>query len=201
MRTTKVLVLGNDPQINTIDFDRLDPSVITLGLNRIWLKYLPNYLFFHDFHIVLELMRNPEKLAQLQASSKIFSSTWLYKKNVNMKAPSWISDVYPIPNKGQFPDSATNAIQLFSNNLSNGQPIRFYLAGISLKWQEPSHFWKELEYNSMNFAKEDWYFPRFNMMFDNFKKLKTLNYKIISVTPNSKLNKIFRYENIENLYR
>lgn len=197
----KILVLGNDPQINKINFASLRPDIITLGINRIWLKHIPNHLFFHDFHIVLELMRNPETLAQLQANTNIFSSTWLYKKNKNMSAPSWITNVYQPPARNNFMDSATNAIQLFSNNFSEGRPLKFYLAGISLMWQQPSHFWKELDYESMNHAGEGWYSPRFELMLNNFKRLKSLKYNIVSVNPNSALNKVFRYENIENLYR
>jgi hypothetical protein len=145
-------------------------------------------------------MRNPEKLAQLQYKSKIFSSTWLYKRNLGMTAPEWISHVFQIPSKGRFLDSASTAIQLYSNNFTDGPPVTFYLAGISLTWQEPSHFWKEIEYDGLNKAGAEWYNPRFSLMFDNFKYLKALKYNIVSCTPNSALNKVFRYENIENLY-
>jgi hypothetical protein len=51
MEKLKVLVLGNDPQINDIEFDRLDKNIITLGINRIWLKYIPDYFFFNDYEI------------------------------------------------------------------------------------------------------------------------------------------------------
>ena len=50
----KVLIIGNDPTINQIDFSRLDPNVITVGTNRAWLKLIPNYLFFHDIKILDE---------------------------------------------------------------------------------------------------------------------------------------------------
>jgi hypothetical protein len=201
MKKYKVLVLGNDPQINQIEFDKLDPSVITLGLNRIWLKYIPNYFFFNDLIISNELSNHPEIFAKLLQNSTIFSSDWIRKGRSTMHPgiPRWTT-VYPRKNKRCFPDSATTSIELFKEVCPNKQYV-FYLAGISLTWQDPSHFWKELNINSTHNVGSDWYTPRFESMLDNFKRLKSHGYDIISVSPNSKLNKVFRYENIGNLYR
>ena len=203
MAKVKVLVLGNDPQINSIEFDKLDRSIITLGINRIWLKYIPNYFFFNDLVINNELSRYPETLAKLKQHSTIFSSDWIRKGKTSNDAaiPPW-TKVYPRKNKRAFPDSVTNSIELFRDIRNNPhEQYTFYLAGISLTWQEPSHFWKDENHTSANTVGADWYLPRFEAMLTNFKKLKTHNYDIISVTPNSRLNKLFRYENIGNLYK
>lgn len=77
VKELKILVLGNDPQINQIDFSRLDPSVITLGVNRIWLKHIPNFFFFNDFEILKELETKPEVVKALVSKSQCFSSDWL----------------------------------------------------------------------------------------------------------------------------
>lgn len=199
MATTNVLVLGNDPFINRIAFDKIHPSVITLGVNRIWLKHIPNYLFFHDWNIVLELLNSPEKLSELKTTCNIFSSKYLFKKNVNMTAPEWIK-IYPILNPTLFPDSITNAINHFTSHVYNKSDITFYIAGASLTWQEPSHFWKELDYSARNSADSSWYVPRFKLMLNNFENLQKCGIRMVSVTPNSALNKIMRYEKIENLY-
>lgn len=202
MAKVKVLVLGNDPQINSIEFEKLDPSIITLGINRIWLKYIPNYFFFSDLVISNELSRYPETLAKLKQHSTIFSSDWIGKgkKSNDAAIPKW-TKVYPRKNKKNFPDSVTNSIELFRDIRNQQEQYTFYLAGISLTWQEPSHFWKDASHTSVNTVGQDWYTPRFEAMLTNFKRLKTHNYDIVSVTPNSKLNKIFRYENIGNLYK
>ena len=73
-------------------------------------------------------------------------------------------------------------------------------SGVSLNWSQKSHFWKEMEYDSLNTHGQDWYSLRFNKMFDNFRTLKARGFRMISVNPNSRLNKFCRYENIENLY-
>ena len=198
MKKIKVLVLGNSPQINQINFEKLDPTIITLGVNRIWLKHEPTYFFFHDSAILSELNQYPEKLSSLRDKSVIFSSDWL-KKNKSSNYPDWIEQ-YRRTNKGRFPDSVTTSIQILSRQILKSNNITFYVAGTTLIWNEPSHFWKELEYPSLNQADSKWYVPRFNAILSNFKYLKSRNYDIVSVTPNSQLNKVFRYENIENLY-
>lgn len=202
MKKTKVLVLGNDPQINSIEFDKLDPSVITLGLNRIWLKHVPHYLFFNDIEILTELNRNPEILTQIKSRSIVFSSDWLSlrARKIGAQVPNWVK-VFPRHDRYRFVDSASTAIRSLSRNLIGNQHVTYYVAGVSLTWKEPSHFWKDGVYNSVNKYGPDWYLPRFEKMYENFENLRSLEFKIVSVTPNSKLNKLFRYEGIENLYK
>jgi hypothetical protein len=195
----KVLVLGNDPQINTIDFDRLKPEVITLGVNRIWLKHIPNYLFFNDIQILTEIERHPEIMAQLQSNTKCFSSDWI-KYGLKRTIPQWI-EIHRRPNVISFPDSVSTAINIFSSNFLTDRRVTYYLAGVSLKWTNPSHFWKEIEYESLNKHGQDWYTTRFVKMSENFRKIKARGIRVISVNPNSNLNKMFRYESIDNLYR
>lgn len=197
--TKKVLVLGNGPQINDIDFDRLDPKVITLGVNRIWLKHYPTYFFFHDIDILTELNNNPIKRAQLISNSICFSSDWINKGNES--TPHWLRK-YSRPNRRKFPDSVSNAIEIFGKSLLGGRisECTFYLAGINLKWQEPSHFWKEVDHSALNRNGREWYDIRFKKMFENIRNLKSIGYKMISVTTDSNLNKLMRSENIANLY-
>lgn len=199
MNKTRVLVLGNDPFINKIDFTKLDPSVITIGVNRIWLKHIPNYLFFHDWNIVIELLNNPQILEEIKSNSFVYSSNYLFKKNTNITSPDWIN-MYPVLNPKSFPDSVTNAINSFNTNIKTSKLIDFYIAGVSLRWQEPSHFWKELDYPGRNSADALWYTPRFKLILRNFVNLQEIGLSLTSVTPNSMLNKIMRYERIENLY-
>ena len=82
MAKARVLLLGNSPQINEIQFDRIADDVITLGLNRIWLKYIPKYFFFHDLIISNELSRHPETLAKLIQNSTIFPASGSEKTKI-----------------------------------------------------------------------------------------------------------------------
>lgn len=196
----KVLVLGNDPQINEIDFSRLPKDVVTLGVNRIWLKHIPNYFFFHDFDILRELERYPEESKALRTYAKPFSSDWLhFSKPATGSIPNWVK-VYPRSNKSRFPDSVTTAISIFKERVMSGVPVTYYIAGVSLMWSEPSHFWKDTSHLSLNRHGEKWYAPRFERIIENFKRLSVLRNRIVSVHPNSMLNKYYRYEGIENLY-
>lgn len=198
----KVLVLGNDPQINQIDFSKLNKSIITLGVNRIWLKHIPNYFFSHDTGILRELDTHIEKKIQLKSNSICFTSDWLSHNIKNSNIPvdsSWLLKKNRT-DKISFPDSVTTAISIYNSQFTRNQKITYYIAGVSLKWTNPSHFWKEFDYSSLNKQGESWYSPRFDKMFNNFKHFKDSKLNIISVNPNSNLNKLFRYESIENLY-
>ena len=201
MKKYKVLVLGNDPQINQIDFSRLQKNVITLGVNRIWLKHIPNYFFFNDYDIVEELESSPEKLAQLQTSSKIFSSDWIRTeaKKRRKNIPQWTT-VLPRRQTHQFPDSVTTSLSLFTTQYLPLSECTFYIAGVSLTWQNPSHFWKDLDHDALNSHGPTWYLPRFERIKLNFRKLRDVGFEMVSVNPNSQLNKMMRYENVGNLY-
>jgi len=199
MTKKKILVLGNGPQINQIEFDKLKPNIETFGVNRIWLKHYPTYFFFHDNDILLELQNDEINRLKLIGKSKCFTSDWI-KANVPF-IPDWVRS-YPRLNRRSFPDSITTGIRILStrflkDSISN---YTFYMAGINLKWTNPSHFWKESYCNSLNTRDAGWYTKRFSMMFKNFRSLKSSGFNMVSVTPESSLNKIMRYENINNLY-
>ena len=198
MTKSRVLILGNDPQINRIDFSRLSKDIITLGVNRIWLKHIPHYLFFNDYTIIDELEKSPEILQKIKEKSTVFSSDWLLQ--AKRPVPNWVK-VYDRIAKYSFPDSITTGMQLFSRHIVERNRCSFYIAGVSLTWQEPSHFWKVLDHPSTNRHGDSWYSPRFERMNHNFKQLKNTGFEMISVNPNSLLNKMMRYENIENLYK
>jgi hypothetical protein len=198
VKQNKILVLGNGPQINDISFDLLDTRIKTFGVNRIWLKHYPDYFFFQDPPIIRELELNPIHRAKLIGKSQCFSSDWLRKHCDYI--PKWVT-TYERSDKGKFPDSVSIGLKMLTEKYQiDRSKTTFYIAGVNLKWTEPSHFWKELSYSSSNKYGKGWYCMRFNKMFDNFKNLQSLGFNMVSVTPESMLNKIMRYENIENLY-
>jgi hypothetical protein len=203
-RLNKILVLGNSPHINEIDFDLIDPRIKTIGVNRIWLKHYPNYFFFNDVPILNELDLPEHKISKIKLiqNSICYSSQWI-RKSPGISIPNWVR-IYPISDRTFFPDSVSNSIKIFKDQIIRGSSISdyvFYIAGVNLNWSDPSHFWKTMGYPSRgNHNNQVWYERRFNAMLSNFIKLKDSGVNMVSVTPGSRLNKIMRYENISNLY-
>jgi hypothetical protein len=199
MTKKKILVLGNGISINDIDFSKLDPSIQTFGVNRIFLKHFPTYYFFHDADIITELNRDHITRSKLIANSIIYSSDWIDRSGIS--TPHWLRK-YPRKMRKQFPDSISTGLGILGKDILPGKisDYVFYMAGINLKWSDPSHFWKTLEYKSLNKHNREWYDIRFQKMIKNIGDLKVVGYNMISVTPDSMLNKMMRYENISNLY-
>lgn len=195
MKSKKLLVLGNSPQINDIQFEILHPSVITFGVNRIWLKFFPTYFYFHDIAILRELERDLIQKSKLVSSSECFTSDYL-----NLKSKLIWLKIHNRINRNSYPDSITTGLQILFNKYLDRSEFTIYVAGVTLNWSDPSHFWKQSGYVTSHNPTEHWYAPRFERMFDNWKKLKDLGYNVVSVTPGSKLNKLFRSESIENIY-
>jgi len=194
----KVLILGNGPDINNIEFNRLPKIIKTAGVNRIWLKHFPKYYFYHDADIMKEIDRDIVLRSQLIAKSVCYTSDWLHTQTSNI--PNYLK-VINRSNPSIFVDSVNTFMRILINdNVFNTNDTIFYIAGVPLNWTNPSHFWKDLKYHSLNKKDKIWYDARFTRMLSNFKNLKKLGYNMVSVTPNSKLNKIMRYEGIGNLY-
>ena len=195
----RVLILGNGPDINNIDFDRLKGNIKTAGVNRIWLKHFPDYYFYHDSEIAKEIEKDIIVKSKIIAKCNCYSSDWIRRRMSTV--PSYLK-VVNRSSPTSFVDSVTTFMRiLISDNVFSIDDTIFYIAGVPLSWSEPSHFWKEIDYEgSLNKHGRDWYDPRFNRIVSNFKRLKGLGYNMVSVTPHSRLNKIMRYEGVSNLY-
>lgn len=195
MNKSRILVLGNSPFINQIEFERISKNVKTFGVNRIWLKHIPDYFFFHDPEILNELDQDTiNKLSK----GICFTSDWLKTRNL----PFWLRRFSRL-SRIAFPDSVTTGLSILRNDILKGEDKKstFYIAGVSLRWEEPSHFWKENGYTCTNTFGKSWYAPRFNKIMKNFLDLKYKGFDIVSVTPNSELNNYFDYVPIDTLYR
>lgn len=203
---SKVLILGNSNHINKIDFDRLNDDVITLGVNRIWYKFIPDYFTFSDSIIYNELME--KKMFSKLNNSKIILNDWMirqrnkherymYKK---IKAHDNVLS-YKTLTHIPFPDSVCSGLFAYHKFINKNSDVTYYIAGVDLKYDEnKNHFWTG-EYTNKNKLTKEWYEPRFKRMWQNWLILKDHKLKIISVNPKSELNKLFPYKNINILYK
>ena len=209
---------GNDPvllpgiaeQIKN-DIENINHAESAFMQTRVWNYVLTGPILDKDSSetcpIVIRLQINKANLddvtkerilQKIKEKSTVFSSDWLLQ--AKRPVPNWVK-VYDRTTKYNFPDSITTGMQLFSRHIVERHRCSFYIAGVSLTWQEPSHFWKVLDHPSTNRHGDSGYSPRFERMNHNFKQLKNTGFEMISVNPNSLLNKMMRYENIENLYK
>jgi hypothetical protein len=202
----KILILGNDHNINDIDFDRIrkNRKLITIGLNRIWHKFIPDYLFFNDIIILHELMKKPE----IFGKCKLITSQYIYKKGTNHLVDQLVHEgklkVYKKVIKSKSNYSSVSAITIAQTRIFPQKHCTFYLAGISLQYNPLlNHFWEDKKRKTMIEDKHltaNWHIPR---LYDQTNILKSLKdkYTIISVTPKSRLNGYYEYQNIKSLYK
>ena len=198
----KVLILGNSNQINDINFNKLDGKITTIGVNRIWYKYSPNYLVFSDTEIYKELKE--QKAFDKLKDTNIIVSEWIKRKGNAKIAQEILNDkrirMYKIFPHLKFPDSVCSAIHIYHNFLRKDTRVRYYIAGVDLYYnQSKNHFWTG-EYKTNNKHGKDWYEPRFKRMLENYTKFKQDGLDIVSVNPHSELNRLFPKKDIKELY-
>lgn len=197
----KVLVLGNSNHLNSINFNKLDKNITTIGVNRIWYKFIPDYFVFSDMEIYKELIN--QKAFEKLKNSKIITTEWFNRKNKNI-TNKLLQDKqiksYKIFPYIKFPDSVCSAIYIYHSFLRRHTKIRYYIAGVDLYYTpNKNHFWTG-EYTTTNNNGKEWYEPRFKWMFENYMKFKQSGLDIVSVNPNSELNKLFPKKDIKELY-
>lgn len=188
--SNKFLIIGNAPDIESLEIDKLYKDITTIGINRSWHLFETDYLFFQDYDILHELKTlNKNKTPKLITTDHI--------ENDNRFSTNDNVIVYK-RNKKLFPDSVSNAIDVFNRFNKNGV---FYLYGVSLIWNERlHHFWQKSNIHVNNTYGRDWYEKRFDYILNNIRQLKNDNIKIISTTEKSKLNAYLKYVNINELY-
>jgi hypothetical protein len=204
----KILIIGNDHNMNDINFAKLkrNTKLVTIGLNRIWHKYIPDYLFFSDIIILHELMKHPDifEKCNLVTSNRIYR-----KKNSHVLIDKLVADgklqVFAKGIRVNSNYSAINAIGIAKVHLFPNDNCKFYLAAMSLRYNPKlNHFWEKKRSVVRTLKPHQltakWYIPRLNEQFLILRNLKGI-YNIISVTPNSQLNGPYNYKNIKQLYK
>lgn len=193
-----VFIFGNDASIENISFDEIDilrknNKIITAGVNRIWLKHLPDYFFFMDHPIPQELYKalNNKKISydQINNMNIITSSHNIRKSDDYM---NFINEFDCKLYKLNKLNSVNNLIWYMYHENPNRI---FYINGVSLQWNEKHHFWCNKKYSEYgNNKSEFWTMKRFNKSLEIFKDMYNNGIKMISLTRNSRLNNIIPYQ-------
>ena len=191
----KFLILGTGEDINDIDFTRLDSDFITAGVNRIFYKYIPDYYYVYDLDIIQDLIpdeiehiyTHPDKLYQAASLKKNYKQnfTTYYDKNYTPE--------YQVNGK-RFDcghGSVNYLIRMLNNLIYPSDDNKFYLCGVPLL-EDVGHFYEDDKTTTNQKVLDRFY--------NDFLRMKSLNYNIVSLMEKSKLNDIFPIEKKEVLY-
>jgi len=200
----RILILGNDKYINCLDFEKVeDSSLITAGVNRIWKKMQPEFLYFIDYAIIEELyfaqpeLPNTKILHCQEYTDGLMVNDDAKTKNTYTKSKEFLNETYNVTNVRREKHTVNTVIWLISylnEVLFSKDNCIFYIYGVSLTWDNDCHhFWEGDKSVTRNTADQTWYDPRFKQHLNGFQKLRKNGLEIVSCTPNSKLNDIFPY--------
>lgn len=200
---TPIFIFGNDHTINNVDFEYIKSlNVITAGVNRIWLKYHPDYLFFLDNEIIHELLQTKLIFPKTKILTTGYSmgNRQSYPFNVDKilnKFSSWYHTNNNYVKELGLDGSIPNLIQILSEKVYPGENLMFFIFGTSLIWNEnKSHFWKN-ETRTLNNLPADYYKPRFKKQLRSIMKVNKNN--IYSTQEESLLNSYFPYIDLNRL--
>jgi hypothetical protein len=196
----KILIIGNDHNVNNIKFSKIKKKkkLVTIGLNRIWYKFIPDYIYFSDSIILREIIQYPD----IMNKCKFITLKKNYIKGRNHIIDKLYDDgkliLYPKLMKLKY--SGLNIIRIADKYLFPNHKCIFYLAAMSLKYNPIlNHFWE----NDKKFKRlikdrhltRNWHEVRLRQQFRLFVNIKD-QYSLVSVTPNSLLNTIIPYIHI-----
>jgi hypothetical protein len=190
------LILGNGADINEIDFDKIDGNLATGGVNRIYLKYLPEHYFIYD---LIEIMPDIPKLSGYCFYTHTSKLVEYLKENVNntnifMSFPEYnYTTEFDIKgHRIKCNHSPVNfLIRIIDDYLYNDDENYFYICGVPLL-ERVGHFYDE----AINHTPQ----KVLDRIFNDFIRLAWQGYNIISCMKESKLNDIFPNEDKNILY-
>jgi CMP-N-acetylneuraminic acid synthetase len=198
----RILILGNDKTLNDLKDVEFKDDVLVVGINRAHEILKTDYTFFSDFKIFAEIYKKDKGDLKKIKNHNLIASDWIFKHGKDLSAKQWeqrgLIKIHNRKNKVSFPDSITVGIEYF-NKLFNGNAT-FYVYGVSLTHDnDENHFWTNERPNKE--LGKNWYEPRYLKTFENFKSLKKQDVDIVSVSKTSQINKIFEYQNVDELIK
>lgn len=197
----KFLILGTGADINDIDFDRIDDSFITAGVNRIYEKFIPEYYYIYDLKDVLikdgiavslpegihTICTHPDKLYEYMSKRKNYKQNFFtYYDPLYTATFTHNGDEYECNQS-----SINYLIRMLNDRFFSGGDNVFFLAGVPLL-ESVGHFYSGTGKTTQVVL---------NRFYNDFIRLKNLGYNIFSIMKESKLNDLFPTEDINMIYK
>lgn len=197
-----VLLFGNDSHINDYNLDEVDRlrsgagNIITVGINRIWRRYWPDYLVFIDADVVNELIDigvTPPPDTTIITSEYLFNnSDRPLSKEERQSFQEYLDSVPGEVHMFERPVSYTKrkssllwSIVYVDKYLFEKDTCTFYLYGTSLR-MGVGHFWLEdadTVYYSKDAATAD---NEYRSHTTGLKELRKNGFHILSLTKGSR---------------
>ena len=220
------LVLGNGPSLNLVDWDRVDNSTLrVVGINRSYLEYKNHEtLHIQDPVVVLELFDagySDDEIAclNIQTTNYFVKRMGIERRRNKLstfefdRLRSMIREnILFINNDGAFPVrspfSAIHAMNTIVRKIRKSDPglnINFYLIGSELKFSKSNnHFWQQSLITQTRMKGTGGSNKRqLYRQYISFRRLRAYQrahkFNVISCTPNSRLNTLFKTESLDSV--
>lgn len=203
------LVFGNDPFINQMDFSMVKEckNTTTVGVNRIWHRFLPDIFFFIDPEIITELMNaivpcsknkkcHPSQICRCNLKKKIIFTSGKRFSHKFSKEIRFMSTIGVKIADCKTSNSVVSVLYYLFNMFPNAN---YFLAGVSLKWSDKHHFWKKTK-EILNDKGKTWYEPRFNKALNEIYNLHKSGLKLASLQPDSMVNHFCQYIELNHFF-
>lgn len=194
-----IFIFGTSPYLDSIDFEKIKHSqsskdIITAGVNRIFYKFQPDYFFFMDRDIIEELSKNS---IQREEHSKWMIPKFLYE---NSESRVERGDFQSYIDQQKIEELNINFFEAlkrkssmlwllyyFQEILFKDYLCKFFLIGVELKTDKGHYFGGKYNSNRPNLGTQ------YVSQQHGIKELSNLGYKIMSLTPNSKLHEFIPF--------
>lgn len=197
-----IFIFGNDDSINNFDFTIFKKNnIITAGVNRIWKKYKPDYIYFSDKPIQEGLKKEKIEMKDTillisnytKRKTKVpFDQKFLENTFKSIEHHKYDFSKLPFV----FNDSVTHLIYQLKKFVFSEYYCIFYICGVSLIWKKRHHFWVG-DKTVKDELPKSYFISRFNKIFTNMCILKKMmdngEFYMYNCNLESRLNKILDY--------
>jgi len=200
----RVLIVGNSPHSKQVESARIDHETIVIGINRCYLDFWPNYLYFHDPEIIDEMVKNK---VEIPTGTRLVTDEYFYyllgqiskeqadpvrgflKKN-NVRVVTYYNQAYHFTTL----QAIVNAAELAGCPTDR---TLVYLAGISMQSSMNDYAW-----DSSIKARPDALDRQFDLFQDSLRAYPFMRSMLRSTNPDAgALNSEIGYVKLGTLYR
>lgn len=199
----RVLIVGNSPHALTILPLQLDKDVVVIGINRSYVKFWPNYLYFHDPEIINELVHDKIEIpetTQLVTDEYFYHRMDMLSEEDRQPIQEYVNrnnllvvNHYDYANEFTTLQAILNAPKLVDSPTDR---TLIYLAGIAMSSDQTQYAWgNEVQARSTPLDRQ---FSFLSSMIDNYPFLKPM---IKCTNPSAdKLNALTKFVELTTLY-